>query len=551
MIKIKIANTPKLQSEAYRLRYRVYVEQDKKFSHIPFPDNEIRSHFDDQKSTVTLLATENRIPIGTISYYVHSPTGLPIQDTIKDIYDLNLLLNLRSFDEPLFSCGMLAVDENHRRNAGLVIWLYKFLFKIAAQNGARDVIATNNYLIEPMLLKLGFRHLIPMSWYSEEIDNFINLMYAELDQISGSLGTETIPGWHSIFHRSSEIWISKRESFIREGKTGNKIFLLSEGTVDVTTTTNNTTFYLTKLFPGDTFGEMGIFPDALRIATVTPTSLAVAWVIGGDIYEEMLDDPDKTLKLLQILVERVKEMNRLVRPSFQRYYPIKTACYPKSIVTGLPKNFVKAGETIIMEGRIGRKAYFLQEGEVMISIKGNNIIPVAIGILGKGSTFGFMALLSANYRTSTVIAKTDCTLRVFSRTAFSNLLKNRETRKNMLKDLLSILNYMNKGLRKDYQRDRMLGSLKKALIDYFAREHWRPMFDDLPLLSAQWVADEMGISLQLAEDLLSQLIKKGVMKREDRSFVLTDPEALNKFKFKISSESDIIPIGSPSEMTQP
>jgi len=483
------------------------------------------------------VALENAIPIGTISYYVFSPLGLPIQDTIKHIYDLNSLLESRKFTVPLYSCGMLAVDEKHRRNAGLVLWLYKFLFQIAAKNGARDVIATNNYLIEPMLSKFGLTHLIPMSWYSEEIDNFINLMYGKLDEISARFEMEAIPKWHSIFEKSDEIWISKRESFIKEGKGGNKIFLLTEGVVDITTKTKNTDFLLSKLYPGDSFGEMGIFSGGRRTATVTPNSLGVARVLKRKTFVEILKDANKTYALFQIFIDRIKAMNLRVHPNFKNECPIKSSVFPQSVIDTFPVKHVKAGDTICTEGNTGRHAYLILEGEVLIEVNDKRSQPVTVGTLTRGGSFGYMALISKTPRTTSVVAKTDCVLKTLSREDFQKIIGDQEIRKNILRDLLEILEHMNKGLSADAKRDNMLSGFKKLLMDYFIKEPLRDHFDDLPPLSAHWVADEMGIDPSIAQNLLSQLLKKGVLQKDAHSYKVIDDNLLKKFKFKMSFES--------------
>lgn len=536
MIKIKIATTKKLRSHAYGLRHRVYVLQDKKFTNVYFPGNEIKNEFDDQENTVTLVAMENSLPIGTISYYVFSPLGLPIQDTIKHIYDLNSLLESREFNAPLYSCGMLAVDEKHRRNAGLVLWLYKFLFQIAAKNGARDVIATNNYLIEPMLSRFGLTHLIPMSWYSEEIDNFINLMYGKLDEISARFEMEAIPKWHSIFEKSNEIWISKRESFIREGKGGNKIFLLTEGVVDITTKTKNTDFLLSKLYPGDSFGEMAIFPDGLRTATVTPNSLGVTRVLNRKAFVEILRNANKTYALFQILIDRIKEMNLRVHSDFKNECPIKSSVFPQSVMDTLSEKQVKAGDIICSEGETGRHAYLIMEGEALIEVNDKRFQPVSIGTLTRGASFGYMAFISNTLRTTSVIAKTDCVLKTFTREDFQKIIADPEVGKNILRDLLEILEHMNKGLSADSKRDNMLSGFKRLIMDYFIKEPLRHHFDDLPFLSAHWVADEMGIDQNIAQNLLSQLLKKGILQKDAQTYTLIDGNLLKKFKFKLGFE---------------
>ncbi|MGK7943608.1 MAG: cyclic nucleotide-binding domain-containing protein [Microcystaceae cyanobacterium] len=74
-------------------------------------------------------------------------------------------------------------------------------------------------------------------------------------------------------------------------------------------------------------------------------------------------------------------------------------------VHGSPKSF-KAGEIIFQEGDQETVMYGIIEGTVEMQIKGKHI-----EMIEQGDVFGIGAMVHADHkRTSTAIAKTDCTL---------------------------------------------------------------------------------------------------------------------------------------------
>jgi CRP-like cAMP-binding protein len=71
--------------------------------------------------------------------------------------------------------------------------------------------------------------------------------------------------------------------------------------------------------PGDIFGELAMFDDELRSATVEATEdLATLAILGGDMRRLMREHPEIAVKLAVALVRRLRDANeRLARQSFQ------------------------------------------------------------------------------------------------------------------------------------------------------------------------------------------------------------------------------------------
>ena len=76
---------------------------------------------------------------------------------------------------------------------------------------------------------------------------------------------------------------------------------------------------LARFGPGDIFGELAMFDDERRSATVEAIERTEAIaILGGDMRRLLREHPDIAVKLLQALGRRLRETNeRLARQSFQ------------------------------------------------------------------------------------------------------------------------------------------------------------------------------------------------------------------------------------------
>ena len=83
--------------------------------------------------------------------------------------------------------------------------------------------------------------------------------------------------------------------------------------------TDGRTITLATLGPGDIFGELAIFDDERRSATVeTLEETEAVAILGGDMRRLLREHPDIAVKLLAALSRRLRETNeRLTRQSFQ------------------------------------------------------------------------------------------------------------------------------------------------------------------------------------------------------------------------------------------
>jgi CRP/FNR family cyclic AMP-dependent transcriptional regulator len=98
------------------------------------------------------------------------------------------------------------------------------------------------------------------------------------------------------------------DTIVREGKGAIGFFVIVRGQVRVTQSVDGQERELRRLGPGGSFGEMGLFTDRPRSATITaiePTECLVLQQL--DFLDELRKRPEIAIRLLRTLSERLIE----------------------------------------------------------------------------------------------------------------------------------------------------------------------------------------------------------------------------------------------------
>jgi CRP/FNR family transcriptional regulator len=110
------------------------------------------------------------------------------------------------------------------------------------------------------------------------------------------------------------------QAVFREGDASDTCYVVREGHARaVRTHRDGRTITLARFGPGDIFGELAMFEDELRSATVEAIEpMDVVAVLGPDMRRLMSEHPQIAMRLVIALGRRLREMNeRLSRQSFQ------------------------------------------------------------------------------------------------------------------------------------------------------------------------------------------------------------------------------------------
>ena len=100
---------------------------------------------------------------------------------------------------------------------------------------------------------------------------------------------------------------SNGQVIISEGVVSAKAYVILSGKVRISKKNGDRTITIAILKEGDTFGEMGLFQDAVRSATASAVGEAAVGVINKEQFNKMLDDCPETLRYIRnLLVNKLR-----------------------------------------------------------------------------------------------------------------------------------------------------------------------------------------------------------------------------------------------------
>lgn len=104
------------------------------------------------------------------------------------------------------------------------------------------------------------------------------------------------------------------DDVITEGELSKSLYLLVKGMCLVTRTADNAKIRLSKLSPGEIFGEMSFFSDKPRQSTVTATDDVLVLKMDDNFFEKVNPGIRAKIKeyLIELLVSRLDNMNAAI-----------------------------------------------------------------------------------------------------------------------------------------------------------------------------------------------------------------------------------------------
>ena len=100
---------------------------------------------------------------------------------------------------------------------------------------------------------------------------------------------------------------------LKQGENGIGFFIIESGQVEVRRETGSETVKLAELGAGEFFGEMGLFEDTPRSATVVATTLTSCYVVTSWHFKGILEDsPTIAVQMLPIIVKRLQQTEALL-----------------------------------------------------------------------------------------------------------------------------------------------------------------------------------------------------------------------------------------------
>ncbi len=101
---------------------------------------------------------------------------------------------------------------------------------------------------------------------------------------------------------------------IKQGTTGNCLFVIQEGTVEVISEQNGKDIKLAELGETEFFGEMGLFEKDVHSCTVRAFGdVRVLTIDKKNFYESIQTDASLAYRLLEKMSNRLREANKMIK----------------------------------------------------------------------------------------------------------------------------------------------------------------------------------------------------------------------------------------------
>ncbi|KAH9260960.1 hypothetical protein BASA81_000656 [Batrachochytrium salamandrivorans] len=211
----------------------------------------------------------------------------------------------------------------------------------------------------------------------------------------------------------------KGERIFAEGDGGDAFYILTKGRLIVTAMQNGEIVELSRLKPGQSFGELSLVDDQTRTATVTCLEESnTLFKLSREQFKVFLElIPSMAEKIRKNINERsaVSVVAKKI-PFFQTLEPNKLHL----LGTMSKIQSYRAGATIMMEGRNKPAKFFMiTQGTVEVTVK-----DMVVRTMQQGEYFGEISLVSGRDATATVKASTEVVCLEVSREEFESLFAN-------------------------------------------------------------------------------------------------------------------------------
>lgn len=311
-ISLTTANTAHEKDEVYKLRYRVFVEEERRFDS---SSERIFDFYDTLEENINFIAMEGGEVVGSLRATVDNPVGIPALEH----YDFRPLMNRTP--GKFAGIGWLCVSKRFRTHRGLLPALFKVMVREIRKRGVQHLIAPLHPPLLPLLKRFGAKQ-IDEEFFSEEMKVSMVAVHINLDDLPPGIRESSLDPAQILFEDSTERRIYRQgEPIIEKGKKGTEAFLIMRGSVEVLLNPKGPENKKTGRFDidraesanpllgqGQVFGDLAVIDEGTRTATVVCHSKEVdvmAWS-KDQIYQQLNNDPKKILQLCKILASRLR-----------------------------------------------------------------------------------------------------------------------------------------------------------------------------------------------------------------------------------------------------
>jgi N-acyl-L-homoserine lactone synthetase len=297
--RIKIATTAAELDAVFRLRHKVFVEEERYMQERP--DRRIIDRFDAFPTTTNVIAVVDGRVVGSMRITEESDAGTSA-DTFFD-FDRYV----PSDTGRVGSASQTCIERAYRKTHGLTFALMGMAYHYAIMRGLTMLKTVINPLIEPLVRKTGWvavapkffheqycLHCLPMILDLRKLNDTF-LSFIKQQQIEHFLQS-----FDRQFHRAGD-------TIIRAGDQGDEAFIVVDGTVSVRRGDPDgvASVIVQELGPGELFGEIALLTMGRRTADVIAQSDVTLMVLEQRVFEDQVArNPAGALRLLRLVGSR-------------------------------------------------------------------------------------------------------------------------------------------------------------------------------------------------------------------------------------------------------
>ncbi|XP_066249756.1 cAMP-dependent protein kinase type II regulatory subunit [Euwallacea similis] len=207
--------------------------------------------------------------------------------------------------------------------------------------------------------------------------------------------------------------VNKGDIVIKQGDDGDNFYVIQSGVffAFVQSDPSQEPVHIHTYDNRGSFGELALLYNMPRAATIQAQSEGSLWAMDRQTFRRiLLKSAFKKRKMYEALIESV--------PMLKALQPYERMNLADALV---PRTFAK-GARIIKQGDAADGMYFVEGGEVVISVLDDSGKEIEINRIGKGGYFGELALVTHRPRAASAFADGDVKCAFLDVEAFERLL---------------------------------------------------------------------------------------------------------------------------------
>jgi CRP-like cAMP-binding protein len=303
-IQLKIVQGTADKAQVYRLRYRVFIEEEKRFD---ISADHIFDRYDSFDETTNILALNDGEPVAGIRVVMDGPAGLPAQHH----FDFEPLR--RGLTGGCASIGWFCITKPFRRNPGLVVSMTHICFRLMRKHGARHMLTVLHPPFLPYLKRLVGARSLSSEFQDPDMKVGLVPIHVDLENLPPGSRERLIDPPGQLFDDSTQRRLyRKNEVIFARGDTGRELFQVMRGVVRIEGLrggmNGNGNGNPVLLGPGQIFGEVSVLDGNGRTGTSVAHTEDVDLMVwdAASVIDQLRNCPERMLSLYRIMAGRLR-----------------------------------------------------------------------------------------------------------------------------------------------------------------------------------------------------------------------------------------------------